>query len=49
MSCHLEGSILNSQREISKVRLLTHALDKTVDDLEGLCCGRPSLVLGETV
>ena len=27
----------------------SHILNKTVDDLEGLRCGYPSLVLGESI
>jgi len=49
MHCRLEGRFLNDQREASKVRFLTHILDKTVDNLQCLRCSRPSLVLGESI
>ena len=54
MPLRLKGRILNTRRATRLVHLLTvhypfHILEKTVNDLEGLCCGYPSLVLGETV
>ena len=53
MPCRLEGGS-SAQRATSWVYLLTihyhlHILDKTVNDLEGLCCGYPSLILGESI
>jgi hypothetical protein len=54
MPRRLKGRILNSQRATRLVYLLTvhylfHILEKDVDDLQGLCCSYPSLVLGESV
>ena len=54
MPCRLDGMILNAQLVTILVYLLTthyrfHILEKAVDDLEGLCCGYPSLVLGESL
>jgi len=49
MPCRLEGRFLNNQGEASKVRFLTHILDKTVDNLECFRCSRPGLVLGESI
>jgi hypothetical protein len=54
MPLRLKGRIINTQRATRLVHLLTvhypfHILEKTVNDLEGLCCRYPSLVLGETV
>ncbi len=49
MPSHLERSLLNSQRETSRVSLLTHVLDETIDDLENFRCGDPSLVVGEAI
>ena len=54
MPCRLEGRSFKTQRPESLAYLLTvhhysHALDKTVDDLEGLRCSYPSLVQGEPV
>jgi len=48
------GKELNGWEEISQVCLLTiddypHILDETIDNLEGLCRGRPSLIKGETI
>jgi hypothetical protein len=49
-----EKKTLNTNRVIGLVNLLTihchsHIMDKAADDLEGLRCGYPSLVLGESV
>jgi hypothetical protein len=41
--------MLNSQQGISTVHLLTHVLNETVDDLENLGSGRPSLVVREPI
>jgi hypothetical protein len=54
MPLRLKGRILNTRRATRLVHLLTvhypfHIMEKTVNDLEGLCRGYPSLVLGETV
>jgi hypothetical protein len=54
MPRRLKGKVLNIQCATSLVYLLTvhylfHILEKAVDDLEGLCCGYPSLVDGESV
>ena len=54
MPLRLKGRIINTQRATRLVHLLTvhypfHILEKTVNNLEGLCCGYPSLVLSETV
>jgi hypothetical protein len=54
MNCRLDGRVFNRRRTRIRVRLLTfhdhsHILDETVDDLEHLCCGSLSLVLGESV
>ena len=54
MPLHLKGRIINTRRATRLVHLLTvhypfHILEKTVNDLEGLRCRYPSLVLGETV
>jgi hypothetical protein len=54
MPYRLEGRIFNTQQATSLVYFLTihyhsHIPDKAVDDLEGLCCGYPSLVLSESV
>jgi hypothetical protein len=48
------GKELSGGEEISQVCLLTiddypHILDETVDNLKGLCRGRPSLIMGETI
>src|SRR6266852_259691 len=48
------GKVLYTERSTSLVDLLTvhyhlHILDKTMDDLEDLCCGLPSLVLRQSV
>jgi hypothetical protein len=55
MPCRLEGrKELNSQRGTRRVGFFTihdhpHILDETIDDFESLRCGRPSLVLGESI
>jgi hypothetical protein len=54
MPCHLQGKMLNSQRAIGRVRLLTihdhpHILDKSVDDLQSVRCCRPSLLMREAI
>ena len=54
MPCRLQGRSINTQQATRLVYLLTfhyhsHILNKTVDDLEGLRCGYPSLVLGESI
>ena len=54
MLCHLEGRVFNSQRVTSTVHWLTfydhpHILDETVNDLESLSCGSPSLISRESV
>ncbi len=41
--------MLNRQWEISRVHLLTHVLNETVDDLENLGSGRPSLDVRESI
>ena len=54
MPLRLKGRILNTRRATRLVHSLTvqyplHILEKTVDDPEGLRCGYPSLLLGESV
>jgi hypothetical protein len=54
MACRLDRRILNTLSATSLLNSLTvhyhsYILDKAVDDLEGLCCGYPSLVHGESV
>ena len=54
MPLRLKGKIINTRWATRLVHLLTahypfHILEKTVNDLEGLCCRYPSLILGETV
>jgi hypothetical protein len=49
-----KGRISQSQRVATRVSLLTihdnpHILDKTIDDLENLRCGDPTLVQGELI
>jgi hypothetical protein len=46
--------ILNAQWVTGIMGLLTvhdllHILEKTVDNLEGLHCGHPSLILGKSI
>ena len=48
------GKDLSGQEKTSQVCFLTiddypHILHETVDNLEGLCCGRPSLIKGESI
>ena len=54
MPRHLESRIHNTLSVTRRVRLLTahdsrHILEKTVDHLENLECGRQSLLQGESV
>ena len=54
MPCRLEERILNTQRAtilryLHTIHYYLHIMDKAVDDLEGLRCSYPSLVLGESV
>ncbi len=49
MTYHLKRRMLKSRQEAySRVGLLTHILDKSVDNLENLRSGGPSLVVGES-
>ncbi len=48
------GKDLSGQEKTSQVCFLTiddypHILHETVDNFEGLFCGRPSLIKGETI
>jgi hypothetical protein len=48
------GKELSGREQTSKVCFLTiddypHILNETVDNLEGWCYGRPSLIEGETI
>ena len=54
MDLRLKGRILNTRQVTSLVHLLTvhypsYILEKAMNDLEGLCCRYPSLVLGESI
>ena len=48
------GKEFSGREKTSQVCFLTiddhpHILHETVDNLEGLCCGRPSLIKGESI